>query len=109
VARLEEIDERFDTVLILRNNFGLDALDRIAQLTDRLITDSVDPARTERPAGAHRFRVRWLEHASPWFRYLMLSPAELEGMLEGSGWTLGRLIDDGSARYAAVLDRRALS
>jgi SAM-dependent methyltransferase len=109
VARLEQIDEPFDTVLILRNNFGLAALDRLAHLTGRLITDSVDPARTDRPAGDHRFRVRFLEFASPWFRYLMLAPDELEALAEAAGWRVARLVDDGSPRYAAVLEKRALS
>ena len=54
-----------------------------------------------------RFRVRWLQYATPWFRYLMLSPAELERHFSAAGWTMRRLIDDGSPRYQVVLEHRA--
>jgi SAM-dependent methyltransferase len=108
VARLDDVDGPFETVLVLRNNFGLGMLDRVAALTGprgRLVTDSVDPARVERPAGDHRFRVRWLDRASPWFRYLMLGPAELGALVGGAGWRVRAILDDGSPRYAAVLEK----
>jgi len=120
----------FDTVVLMRNNFGLAgaeghtprALRRLARITGesgRIITDSVDPDRiddpafrTYRPKGwdssrprAQRFRVRWQRYATPWFHYLMLSPPELERLLAGTGWRLLRLIDDGLPRYAAVIEK----
>ena len=83
------------------------------------VTDSVDPQRTDsifldyhprgvalRP-GAQRIRVRWQRFTTPWFHYIMLAPAELEQLLAGTGWRLARLIDDGSPRYAAVLEKTA--
>ena len=82
----------FDTIVLLRNNFGLlgregnapRLLRRLAAITSdrgRIITDSVDPDRIDNPAfcayrGARygrvrphsqRFRVRWQRYATPWF------------------------------------------
>jgi SAM-dependent methyltransferase len=119
----------FDTILLLRNNFGLAGdersvprlLRRLATLVrqgGRLVTDSVDPARTEddafrdyRPRGvptrprAQRVRVRWRTFATPWFRYVMVPPGEFGSLLAGTGWRVGTLIDDGSPRYLVVIER----
>jgi SAM-dependent methyltransferase len=109
----------FDTVLILRNNMGLagaDAagrrlLERLHALTSgrgRIVTDSVDPARLEpehRETAKHRIRVRYRTYASPWFRYVMLAPDEVERLVEGSRWRVARILDDGSPRYGIVLEK----
>jgi SAM-dependent methyltransferase len=119
---LADVDDTlgiFDTVLVLRNNFGLAGtdddgrrlLERLHSLTSergRIVTDSVDPARLEpehRETAAHRIRVRFRTLASPWFRYVMLAPDEVERVVEGSGWRVARIIDDGSPRYGIVLER----
>ena len=118
----------FDTIVLLRNNFGLlgregsapRLLRRLAAITSdrgRIITDSVDPDRIDSPAfrayrgarygrvrpHAQRFRVRWQRYATPWFYYLMFSPADMERLVAGSGWRVSRFIDDGSPRFVAVL------
>ena len=107
----------FDTILLLRNNTGLAGgerhtrplLRRLAKMTTengRLVTDTVDPERLDDPTAArHRFRVRWQHYASPWFRYLMLRPGELPALVGGTGWRILRTIDDGSPRYAIILER----
>jgi SAM-dependent methyltransferase len=120
----------FDTVIVMRNNFGLvskevDApriLRRLAAMTSergRIVTDSVDPERIEDPAfrtyrgkpggtirpRAQRLRVRWRNYATPWFHYLMFSPQELEQLVSGTGWRVRCFVDDGSPRYAAVLGK----
>jgi SAM-dependent methyltransferase len=133
VLRLGNVDGSlgvFDTVLVMRNNFGLvgkevDApriLRRLAEITSergRIVTDSVDPERVEDtafrtyrgkaggtiPPGAQRLRVRWRNYATPWFYYLMFSPQELEQLVSGTGWRVRCFVDDGSPRYAAVLEK----
>jgi hypothetical protein len=37
----------------------------------------------------------------------MLPPAAFARMLDGSGWQVRRVIDDGSPRYAVVLEKAA--
>jgi SAM-dependent methyltransferase len=113
---------RFDTIVLMRNNFGLAGpeqrslrllRDLLAVTSDgaRIVTDSVDPARGGDPehdwvANRNlRVRVRWNRYASPWFRYLMLAPSELERLVAGSGWQVARFLDDGSPRYVAILER----
>jgi hypothetical protein len=49
--------------------------------------------------------VRWRERATPWFTYLMLPPELMEAAAREGGWRVRRLIDDGSPRYAVLLER----
>jgi SAM-dependent methyltransferase len=113
----------FDTILLLRNNFGLTGprrapavlrrLARVARPGAVLVTDSVDPRREERDdlrsdgVSAVRIRVRWGARATPWFTYLMMPPHELEAAAARGGWRVRRLVRDESPRYAVVLERPA--
>jgi SAM-dependent methyltransferase len=114
----------FDTIVLMRNNFGLAGpkersprllRDLLAVTSEdaRIVTDSVDPSRLDDPELRRgrdlRFRVRWRRYASPWFRYLMLGPPELERLVAGTGWHVARVLDDGSPRYAAILERQTPS
>jgi SAM-dependent methyltransferase len=118
----------FDTIIFARNNFGLAGgevearrlLRRLHALTaedGRIVTDSVDPERHEDPAfrasgrraegtSAQRYRVRWREFATPWFRYLMLTPADFERLTEGTGWHVARVLEDEEPRYVVVLEKK---
>lgn len=115
---------RFDTIVLMRNNFGLAGpeersprlLRGLLSITSedaRIVTDSVDPGRIDDPDlewvtnRRLRMRVRWHRYASPWFYYLMLAPPELERLVAGSGWHVARFLDDGSPRYVAILERDA--
>ena len=75
----------------------------------RIVTDSVHPDRVEQDlrvkGPAPRYRVRWRGYASPWFRYLMLEPEELERFTAGTGWRVLKVLDDGSPRYSFVLEK----
>ena len=120
-ASPEALGGPFGTVIVMRNNLGLggdlDAAPRVlahlaalAAPGGRLLTDSVHPARLDpkaRGTGRDRYRVRWHEFASPWFRYLMLAPEEVEAVVEGSPWRVRALVDDGvTPRYGIVLELR---
>jgi hypothetical protein len=49
-------------------------------------------------------RVRYGVAKTPWFDYLMVSRAELEELVDGTGWTLARTLDS-DATYIAVLEK----
>jgi SAM-dependent methyltransferase len=122
---------RFDTVLLYGNNFGLFAnrsrgrrlLRRLLRLTTekgRIVGGSVDPYGRDDPAhrayhelnrnrgrlpGQLRLRIRHRDSATPWFDYLIVSPAELEDLLAGTGWHVHRLVQDETPYYVAVLEK----
>jgi len=110
----------FDTIVLMRNNFGLAGpkersprllrdLLAITSENARIVTDSVDPRRLDDPelrrGRDQRYRVRWRRYASPWFRYLMLPPRGMERLVKGTGWHVAHILDDGSPRYVAILER----
>ncbi len=134
VLAFERIDESlgaFDTVLMLGNNFGLvgsaagatRALRRLHRLTTdrgRIVAESNDPYGSDDPAhlayqehnrargrlpGQLRIRVRHRDLATPWFDYLIVSPGEMEALLEGTGWRARRFFRDEGSVYAAVLEK----
>ena len=133
VCAIEDVDEslgRFDTIVLLGNNFGLFAgrakakrlLRRFHDLTSergRILAETRDIYATEDPvhlayqernrsrgrmSGQIRLRIRYGLAATPWFDYLMVSRAELEELVEGTGWKLTRTIDSDDT-YVAVLEK----
>ncbi len=134
VMSISQISSRlgvFDTVLMLGNNFGLfgsyqgakrllKKLNRITTENGRIITTSNDVYKTDIPAhlkyhemnrkrgrmaGQIRFRARYHQYATPWLDYLMVSPEEMEDILDGTGWWLSRFIDSTGAYYTAVIEK----
>jgi SAM-dependent methyltransferase len=134
LCRIDEIDERlgsFDTLVMLGNNFGLlggeraarRALRRLHAVTrsgGRLIGQSFDPHSLTDPSqvayfarnrergrllGLQRVRVRYVDRATPWFDVTIFSPAELEALLEGTGWRLRRTLPGRRGGYVAIVDR----
>jgi SAM-dependent methyltransferase len=121
----------FDTIVMFGNNIGLFGspsrgrwmLRRLKKLTSpdaRIVGTTLDPYQTDAPEhlAYHRFnrkrgrkpghlriRVRYKNVVGPWFDYLFVSVAELEDMLDGTGWHLERTITDDSAIYVAVLEK----
>jgi SAM-dependent methyltransferase len=119
---------RFDTILMLGNNFGLFGspskakrlLRRLRPLADRIVAGSNDPYATDDPAhlayqeqnrkrgrmpGQLRLRVRYRDLVGPWFDYLIVSPDEIATILEGTQWRIRRLLQEsGSGYYVAVLE-----
>jgi SAM-dependent methyltransferase len=133
VLSVYEVDEslgELDTIVMMGNNFGLFAsvrkakrlLRRFHRLTSergRIVAETRDVHTTDDPAhlaylernrrrgrmpGQIRIRVRYRLHATPWFDYLMVSPEELAGILEATGWTLGQTIESEDT-YIAVIEK----
>jgi SAM-dependent methyltransferase len=121
----------FDTVLMLCGNLGLpgDAAEAVRTLRllhgltapgARIVFDSVDSrqdadeddlaywernrARGRLP-GQVTIRLRYGPLATPWFDLLNLSPAELEGLLAGTGWRLARAVEGEPPDYYGVLEK----
>jgi SAM-dependent methyltransferase len=134
LLELGDVDEsmgRFDTLLMLGNNFGLlgapqaarRLLGRFHRVTvpgGRLIGQSFDPhgfaekAMLEyasrnldqgRPYGHQRVRVRYLDRMTPWFDATLYSPEEMAELLDGTGWRLRRTLPGRGRGYVAIIDR----
>jgi SAM-dependent methyltransferase len=133
--RVEDVDDSLgiiDTVVMYGNNLALLAsrtrgkrlLRQLARITSeraRILGECSDPYETDDPdhlayhernrrrgrmGGQLKIRIRFRETASPWFDYLFLSRAELEEILEGTGWRLARLFtQDVSPPYVAVIEK----
>jgi hypothetical protein len=60
-----------------------------------------------RMSGQIRMRARYKRYVTPWFDYLMVSPAEMEQLVEGTGWHLAKLYQPAGVRtlYKAVVER----
>lgn len=124
----------FDTVVMFGNNLALLAsktkapriLRRLARITSeraRILGECLDPydggdappehlayhernRQRGRMGGQIKIRIRFRDVAGPWFDYLFLSREELEEILDGTGWRLARMIEDGgSPVYVAVIEK----
>jgi len=122
---------RFDTLLMMGNNFGLFAsrnrarkllrrFRRITTKTGRIVTEILDPYRTRDPLhfayqemnrrrgrmpGQIRLRVRYKIYRTPWYDYLFVSQEELRALIEGTGWFVGDVQESAGPSYVAVLEK----
>ncbi len=124
---------RFDTILMLGNNFGLFGghrrarwlLRRFKGITGdggRIIAESRDPYATDDPEhlayhelnrrrgrmpGQLRMRIRYKLQATPWFDYLIASKDEMEAVLDGTGWAVNRYLEvEGDPTYVATIEKQ---
>ena len=123
----------FDTILMLGNNFGLFGsaakarrlLQRFKALTRpgaTLIVETLNVYETKdrdhlaylaanrargRMSGQLRLRARYKRFVTPWFDYLMVSPAEMEALVDGTGWRVGKRYQGPGGRpvYATIIER----
>jgi SAM-dependent methyltransferase len=138
-ARVMSIDQvglslgKFDTILMLGNNFGLFSnmskarllLRRFLKMTNpkaRIIAESleiykrpVDPAHSRyhlmnikrgRMPGQVKIRIRYRSFATPWFDYLLASKEEMKQILTGTGWRVKRFFSSKKGpAYIAIIER----
>jgi SAM-dependent methyltransferase len=131
---VEQVDASlgiFDTVLMLGNNLGLlgsfrgarrvlDRLGRVVRTGGYLIAETLDPYQTEDPShlayhaqnrerrrmgGQIRMRMRYKSFRTPWFDYLFVSRAELEEILDGTGWQVEEVVAMNGPNYVALIER----
>ena len=55
--------------------------------------------------GEIRLRVRYRDRIGDWFDYLMVSQAEMEEIVEGTGWRTEAILERGGGQYVAVLEK----
>lgn len=124
---------KFDTILMMGNNFGLfggpkrarSLLRRFYDMTSpeaQIIAESVDiykrpidPVHRRyhqrnrergRMAGQVRIRIRYRNFVSPWFDYLLVSKNEMIDILRGTGWKVKRFIPSKKgAAYVAIIGK----
>jgi SAM-dependent methyltransferase len=123
--------DSFDTVLMLGNNFSLlgrpsaakRMLKRMCNVTSRharILAETLDPYRTSNPAhlryhalnrakgrmpGQTRIRVRYGPYTDSWMNLLFMSRNEMEEILEGTGWRIAKVLDEGASHYLAILEK----
>lgn len=84
----------------------------------RILAESLDWSKTEDPAhrayhernrrrgrlpGQNRIRIRHGLLATPWFDYLLVTPAEMAELATASGWKLARALDEPDPAFALYL------
>jgi len=122
----------FDTILMMGNNFGLVGnphrahwlLKRFAGITSRearIIAFIRNPYPTDLPehleyhawnrergrlSGQARIRVRYKKYATPWFELLMVSPEEMQTLLEPTPWAILDILATEPGWFCAILNKK---
>lgn len=120
---------KFDTILMLGNNFGLfenikfgrQLLKRFNDITNhnaRIIAETLDPYGTKEPyhtqyhrqnrlkgkfGGEVKIRVRYQNIISPWFNYWLAAKSEIQKMLDGTDWHVQKFVDSKDPIYIAII------
>lgn len=131
ITRANKLVGPIDTIVMMGSNFGLFGSARrakwllrrfnsLASDRKRIVAEALDPYTTDDPdhlsyhernrqrgrlPGQVRIRIRHRHYTTPWFDYLFVSPAELESLIEDTGWSVGRTIFSPGGLYVAVLER----
>jgi SAM-dependent methyltransferase len=130
VASIRSELGRFDTFLLLGNNFGvfgsvrgaratLRKLGRLARPEARIIAAAASPyaqsdphelayqswnrARGRMP-GQMRVRVRYTYYTSAWFDWLFVSREELDEIVRGTGWRVSATLEGPIPNFIVVLE-----
>jgi len=133
LARITRSMGSFDTVVLFGNNFGIFGSPEQVRsvLTDwgarmppgaRILAESTNPYLGGAPAmdrsyylrnkerglmpGECRLRVRYRDWATPWFRWLFVSRAEMRMLLRGTGWHQSRILGTAPLEpYVSILEK----
>jgi SAM-dependent methyltransferase len=134
VAPITQLSRRlgvFDTIVMMGNNFALTGTPQRARWllrrfhgmtseTGRILAQTRDPYGTDVPehlayhahnreqgrmSGQARLRVRYKRYVTPCIDFLMLSAAEMRGIVGGTGWEVRQVIEDQAGVYVAVLEK----
>ncbi len=131
ITRIGKQLGKFDTVLMLGNNFGLFGnpdrakrllrrLHRMTSRQGRIIAESADPYKTNNPdhleyhernrqqgrsPGQIRLRVRYHKYVTPWWDLLLVSKQEMADILDGTGWRANVHIGTENDPYVAILEK----
>jgi SAM-dependent methyltransferase len=133
LEKIRLLKEKFDTVVMFCNNFGLfgnrdsarKLLKTLHDLTSEhavILAASMDPhnskdeadlryrkrnMRRGRMPGQNRVRVRYSIHKTGWFDYMLVSPDEMAMILHGTGWQQNEILRSEGSTYVAVLNKVA--
>lgn len=134
VMAVRDLDEslgKFDTVIMLGNNWGLlgdfyqgqTILKRLYDITSadaKIIAETTNPYTTEDPVhlqyhqrnrqkgrmgGQIHFRVRYRQHVGEWMDYLLTSHPEVEFIVKDTDWNLAQTFGDTDGQYTLVLEK----
>jgi len=131
VTEISSIPGKFDSIIMLGNNFGLFGgfkrarwlLGRMRAITNPdalILVETTDPYQTTekhhlryqkmnrkrgRMSGQLRIRVRYFDFATAWFDYLLVSRDEMRKILHGTGWRIREFIGSGESLYTAVIEK----
>ncbi len=131
IKDINKLKTKFDTIIMLGNNFGLfgnindtqEILEKMYEITSKdaiIIAESTDPYQTEeqfnldyhkfnlergRLPGQLRLRVRFKKYVGDWFDYLTVSKEEMEKIVENTGWKIKRFINSEKSIYVAIIEK----
>lgn len=136
VRPIGEVDKfkanRFDTIQMFGNNFGLlgsfenaqtilKKFSRITAPDAQIIAQSRNPYLTNEPehlayhssnkrrgrmGGQLRMRVRFGKTIGEWFDYLFVSPLEMQNIFKDTDWQIKEFIEPEAASYFAIIDKK---
>ena len=132
IDEIQSLKDRFGTIVLYGNNFGLfggmrkarrllAAMRRITAPDALIIAAATDPYKTRDPvhlayhqrnrdrgrmAGQIRLRIRYRQFRGPWFDYLFASQDEVRVLIENTGWVLNDIVESEGPGFVTILEKR---
>ena len=129
ITEIATLKNRFATVVLFGNNFGLlggfagarrllAVMLRITTPAGLILAAASNPHATRDPvhlayqqrnldrgrmAGQIRLRVRYRQFRGPWFDYLFASPDEIRSIVHNTGWTIRDIVPSQGPGFVAIL------